>query len=61
MPLKTGYSKKTISLNVGKMISEGYPLKQATAASYESERKATEKLPEKKRQSILSRLRKING
>lgn len=33
MPLKSGYSKKTISDNVSLMIREGYPQNQAVAAA----------------------------
>ena len=43
MPLKTGYSDKTLKENYKKMKSEGYPDDQAWAAAYAQQRKAQEK------------------
>jgi hypothetical protein len=43
MPLKKGYSKKTISKNIKEMTKSGYPQKQAVAASLSSARKGAEK------------------
>ena len=34
MPLKSGSSQKTISSNIGELISSGYPKDQAAAIAY---------------------------
>jgi len=39
MPLIKGKSKKTISANIRRLMNEGYPQKQAIAASLSSARK----------------------
>ncbi len=39
MPLRTGSDKKTIGTNIGKLIAEGYPKKQAAAIAYSTSRK----------------------
>lgn len=43
MPLRRGYSKKTISTNIGEMIKAGYPPKQAQAAALSSARTSAKK------------------
>lgn len=40
MPLKIGSSDRTISKNIRKMMREGYPQRQAVAASLRSAGKA---------------------
>jgi hypothetical protein len=39
MPLKRGYSQKTISHNIREMIRAGHPPRQAQAAAYSSAKK----------------------
>lgn len=42
-PLKSGYSRKTISANIAKEMRHGYPQKQAVAMAMESARKSKKK------------------
>lgn len=40
MPLKKGYSDKTLQNNIGQLIRDGYPQKQAVAIALEIQRRA---------------------
>lgn len=43
MPLKQGESKEAIGSNIGKLIHEGYPKKQAAAIAYNKAGKSRKK------------------
>lgn len=48
MPLVPGSSKATIAANIRKLVSEGYPQKQAVAISYNTAGKGRQKQKKKK-------------
>lgn len=48
MPLQSGSSDETIKANIRKLVSEGYPVKQAVAIAYKNAGRARKKDTKKK-------------
>jgi len=55
MPLIKGYSAKSISENIRRLVREGYPQDQAAAIAYEFARKAARKIGDPHRQAAIMR------
>lgn len=59
VPLKIGYSGKTISNNIASLISAGLSKKHAASIAYSIAREAAKRIPDRRRrQAIMRRLSK---
>lgn len=55
MPLKRGYSRKTIGANIAAEIRAGYPVRQAVAIAYSEARRWA---PKKMRAGLMPKRKK---
>lgn len=55
MPLKSGYSQKTISQNIRELVKAGYDIKQAAAIAYDKAREAAKNIPDPVRRAAIMR------
>jgi hypothetical protein len=60
VPLKKGYSDKTLQSNIRQLVKEGYPDKQAVAIGLEIQRRAMKEKPKMELQYAATALDKIN-
>lgn len=60
MPLKKGYSDKTLRSNIAQLVDEGYPDKQAVAIALEIQSRAKKEKPNMELQYAITALDKIN-
>jgi len=60
VPLKKGYSNKTLRSNIAQLVAEGYPDKQAVAIALEIQSRAKKEKPDMELQYAVTALDKIN-